>query len=430
MDDTPSVHDQSVDVRCGMKGLKISAHVPGLCPLVARQRQPMGADLSLGLLCFSDVLGDPPAGLRTFFLVGMLLLLGAPGIATRSKDATGGSWPYYYEQEATRDSARGASRFLVSQVFLLYGISTMLCGPSVKEIRQAYSHLVPMQMNSRKLLARASLLGERVAVCEGHLPVASLLLVAMPGAPSSFLLLVAMPGLLVASLLLVAMPGAPSSFLLLVAMPGARSSFLLLVAMPGAPSSFLLLVAMPGAPSSFLLLVAMPGALVASLLLVAMPGALVASLLLVAMPGALVASLLLVAMPGAPSSFLLLVAMPGAPSSFLLLVRVGMPGAPTSFLFLGAMPGATSSVLAPSGVWITSSRLQPGLYEKALYGAEVEETVNGFWRGKTGAVPNEEAFSSLSSSDQAKICNIPLSQPLFTAVPWPKEETSPNATHP
>ena len=313
MDDTPSVHDQSVDVRCGMKGLKISAHVPGLCPLVARQRQPMGADLSLGLLCFSDVLGDPPAGLRTFFLVGMLLLLGAPGIATRSKDATGGSWPYYYEQEATRDSARGASRFLVSQVFLLYGISTMLCGPSVKEIRQAYSHLVPMQMNSRKLLARASLLGERVAVCEGHLPVASLLLVAMPGAPSSFLLLVAMPG---------------------------------------------------------------------------------------------------------------------APSSFLLLVRVGMPGAPTSFLFLGAMPGATSSVLAPSGVWITSSRLQPGLYEKALYGAEVEETVNGFWRGKTGAVPNEEAFSSLSSSDQAKICNIPLSQPLFTAVPWPKEETSPNATHP
>ena len=29
-------------------------------------------------------------------------LLGAKGIATRSKDATRGSWPYYWEQEATR----------------------------------------------------------------------------------------------------------------------------------------------------------------------------------------------------------------------------------------------------------------------------------------------------------------------------------------
>ena len=28
-------------------------------------------------------------------------LLGAKGIATRSKDATRGSWPYYKEQEAT-----------------------------------------------------------------------------------------------------------------------------------------------------------------------------------------------------------------------------------------------------------------------------------------------------------------------------------------
>ena len=47
--------------------------------------------------------------------------------------------------------------------------------------------------------------------------VASLLLVlvAMPGAPSSFLFLVVRPGALVASLLLVAMPGAPSSFLFL-----------------------------------------------------------------------------------------------------------------------------------------------------------------------------------------------------------------------
>ena len=41
------------------------------------------------------------------------------------------------------------------------------------------------------------------------------------------------------------MPFAPSSFLLLVAMPGAPSSVL-------APSSFLLLVAMPGDPSSVL----------------------------------------------------------------------------------------------------------------------------------------------------------------------------------
>ena len=35
-------------------------------------------------------------------------LLGAPGIATLSKDATRGSWPCYYEQEATR-SPRHAS---------------------------------------------------------------------------------------------------------------------------------------------------------------------------------------------------------------------------------------------------------------------------------------------------------------------------------
>ena len=27
-------------------------------------------------------------------------LLGAPGLTTRSKDATRGSWPYYQEQEA------------------------------------------------------------------------------------------------------------------------------------------------------------------------------------------------------------------------------------------------------------------------------------------------------------------------------------------
>ena len=81
----------------------------------------------------------------------------------------------------------------------------------------------------------------------------------MPGAPSS-------QEPLVASLLLVAMPGAPSS-LFLVVRPGAPSGVLApIVAMSG-PSSFLflvvaslLLVAMPGAPSSFLFLVVRLGA--------------------------------------------------------------------------------------------------------------------------------------------------------------------------
>ena len=64
----------------------------------------------------------------------------------------------------------------------------------------------------------------------------------MPGAPSSFLFLVVQETL-VASLLLVAMPGAPSS--------DARSpsSFLFLVVQETLVAS-LLLVAMPGAPSS------------------------------------------------------------------------------------------------------------------------------------------------------------------------------------
>ena len=42
-------------------------------------------------------------------------------------------------------------------------------------------------------------------------------------------------------------------------MPGALSSFLLLVVMPGDPSSVLAPSRMPGAPSSFLLLVVLPG---------------------------------------------------------------------------------------------------------------------------------------------------------------------------
>ena len=39
--------------------------------------------------------------LGIFFCMHQGSLLGAPGIATRSKDATRGSWPYYQEQEAT-----------------------------------------------------------------------------------------------------------------------------------------------------------------------------------------------------------------------------------------------------------------------------------------------------------------------------------------
>ena len=48
------------------------------------------------------------------------------------------------------------------------------------------------------------------------------------------------------------MPFATSSFLLLLVMPGAPSSVLALVAMPFATSSFLSLLVMPGAPSSVL----------------------------------------------------------------------------------------------------------------------------------------------------------------------------------
>ena len=36
-------------------------------------------------------------------------LLGAKGIATRSKDATRGSWPYYWEQEATSNKCIATS---------------------------------------------------------------------------------------------------------------------------------------------------------------------------------------------------------------------------------------------------------------------------------------------------------------------------------
>ena len=43
---------------------------------------------------------EPAPGLTTW----SKKLLGPPGIAIRSKDATRGSWPYYFEQEATRAS--------------------------------------------------------------------------------------------------------------------------------------------------------------------------------------------------------------------------------------------------------------------------------------------------------------------------------------
>ena len=147
------------------------------------------------------------------------------GIATRSKDATRGSWPYYWEQEATRNK----------------GIATTSKVPS--------SILLP----SRVL-------------------VASLLLVAMPFVPSSFLLLVAMPGATSSLLLQVAMPLLPiglcsSKFWalaeLLLAIVGSpctdRASFgtkqMSACRWKNAPSTFLLLaarmllVAMPFAPS-------------------------------------------------------------------------------------------------------------------------------------------------------------------------------------
>ena len=43
-------------------------------------------------------------------LLGARALLGAKGVATRSKDATRGSWPYYWEQE----------RYLEQRASLLY----------------------------------------------------------------------------------------------------------------------------------------------------------------------------------------------------------------------------------------------------------------------------------------------------------------------
>ena len=55
-----------------------------------------GFTVVLGAICNTSIFG------RNFLLniVGLTtrskkLLLGAPGIATRSKDATRGSWPYY-----------------------------------------------------------------------------------------------------------------------------------------------------------------------------------------------------------------------------------------------------------------------------------------------------------------------------------------------
>ena len=55
-----------------------------------------------------------------------------------------------------------------------------------------------------------------------------------------------------------------------------------------------------------------------------------------------------------------------------------------------------------------------GAYERAMY-QEVEESVNGFLRGTKGF--NADGFASLSLQEQYRVCNIPLSQPLFTGAP-------------
>ena len=46
---------------------------------------------------------------------------------------------------------------------------------------------------------------------------------------------------------------------------------------------------------------------------------------------------------------------------------------------------------------------------------EVEQTVNGFLRGTKGF--DAHGFASLSPQEQYRVCNIPLSQPLFTGAP-------------
>ncbi|CAK9053165.1 unnamed protein product, partial [Durusdinium trenchii] len=55
-------------------------------------------------------------------------------------------------------------------------------------------------------------------------------------------------------------------------------------------------------------------------------------------------------------------------------------------------------------------------YQKAIYGDNVYQTVNGFWRGNEGADMNEQGFLDLSKDMQFKVCNVSLSQPYYTLV--------------
>ena len=62
-------------------------------------------------------------------MLGARTLLGAPGIAIGSKDATRGSWPYYLEQEATRSKDAGLLALLLGARRL--GAKTLLGAPGL-----------------------------------------------------------------------------------------------------------------------------------------------------------------------------------------------------------------------------------------------------------------------------------------------------------
>jgi len=55
-------------------------------------------------------------------------------------------------------------------------------------------------------------------------------------------------------------------------------------------------------------------------------------------------------------------------------------------------------------------------YQVAIYGDNVEKTVNGFYRGVLGAPINEEGFQDLDMEVKWQICNVPFSQPMYTLV--------------
>ncbi|CAJ1455805.1 unnamed protein product, partial [Effrenium voratum] len=60
-------------------------------------------------------------------------------------------------------------------------------------------------------------------------------------------------------------------------------------------------------------------------------------------------------------------------------------------------------------------RLLYSKYEKTMYGDQALQS-GGFWRGAEHAQINETAFTALSPDDQFKLCNFPLSQPVFTGA--------------